>query len=339
LNRPSAPAGRGLALVLGGALLAGGCGNEDQSTLDPVSRPARLITELWWWMLGGAGVVFAGAVVLLLLAWLRRNRRGMPIFGQREPFATGLVVTFGIVIPAIALIALFAIGNIFVLRVTDAPARGTTALTVEVVGHQWWWEVRYPESGAVTANEIHIPVRTRVDLIGRSADVIHSFWAPNLNRKIDVIPGRVNRILLYSDRVGRFRGQCAEFCGIQHAHMGLWVVVQPRQEFDAWLARMAAPAEAPQGAGAVRGEQVFLSQPCAGCHTIRGTDAAGTLGPDLTHLALRQSLAALTIPNDRASLAQWIVDPQHAKPGNKMPGLALPNPDLEALLAYLEGLK
>jgi cytochrome c oxidase subunit II len=320
------------------ALLAAGC-DRDQSTLDPVSHPARDITSLWWWMLGGATVVFLGAVALLVLSWVRRNQPGLPLFGEREGLATGLVVFFGIVIPIVTLIGLFTVANVSILRVTSAPAAGSTSLTVEVVGHQWWWEVRYPGTKAVTANEIHIPVGTRVLLIGRSADVIHSFWAPRLNRKIDVIPGRENRILLYADRPGRYRGQCAEFCGVQHAHMALFVYAEPKQQFDAWLARESQPAAPPASAEATAGQQAFVQQPCAGCHTIRGTSAAGKLGPDLTHVASRQTLAALTIPNGPGYLAGWIADPQHYKPGNRMPKLDLSGTDLESLVAYLQVLK
>jgi cytochrome c oxidase subunit 2 len=234
---------------------------------------------------------------------------------------------------------LFTVANLRVLHVTEAPAAGSTALTVEVVGHQWWWEVRYPGTNAVTANEIHIPVGTRVLLIGRSADVIHSFWAPNLNRKIDIIPGRENRILLYADRAGRYRGQCAEFCGIQHAHMGLYVFAEPKAQFQAWLDRMSQPAAPPASAEAQQGARLFASMPCAGCHAIRGTSAAGKLGPDLTHVESRSTLAALTIPNTPAYLAGWIADPQRYKPGNRMPALDLSDTELRALVAYLEGLK
>jgi cytochrome c oxidase subunit 2 len=330
---------RGVAALAAFGLLLTGCENDQQSVLDPVSHPARDIESLWWWMLAGATVIFLGAVALLGLAWMRRNRSGMPVFGDNEKVARGFVVVFGILIPITALVALFTVGNILILPVTQAPAAGSTTLTVEVTGHQWWWEVRYPGTRAVTANEIHIPVSTRVMLVGRTADVIHSFWAPNLNRKIDVIPGRANRILLYSDRVGRFRGQCAEFCGVQHAHMALYVYVEPKAQFEAWLQKMSQPAVAPSGSEAQQGAELFASMPCAGCHTIRGTAAAGRLGPDLTHLASRETLAALTIPNDPGYLADWIADPQHYKPGNRMPGLNLDDGELQALVAYLEGLK
>jgi cytochrome c oxidase subunit 2 len=290
-------------------------------------------------MLVGSTIVFLGAVVLLLLAWVRRRRPGMPLFGENENAARALVVLFGIVIPIVALIALFTVANIRILNVTEAPAAGSTDLTVEVIGHQWWWEVRYPGTKAVTANEIHIPVNTRVLLVARSADVIHSFWAPRLNRKIDMIPGRENRILLYADEPGRYRGQCAEFCGIQHAHMGLFVIAEPQAQFQSWLRNQEQPAVAAAGSDAQPGAQAFASMSCAGCHTIRGTPAAGRLGPDLTHLASRQTLAADTIPNGPGYLAAWIADPQHFKPGNRMPGLNLTKGDLESLVAYLQRLK
>jgi cytochrome c oxidase subunit 2 len=321
------------------ALTAAGCGAGDQSTLDPASRPARLIRDLWWWMQGVAWVVFGGAVALLLIAWFRRRRAGLPIFGEREPLVTGLVVVFGIVIPILTLAGLFTVANVKLIGETNAPAAGSTAMTVQVVGHQWFWEVRYPGTDAVTANEIHIPVGTRVNLVATTADVIHSFWVPRLNRKIDMIPGRTNRILLEADEPGRYRGQCAEFCGLQHAHMGLVVVAPPRGAYESWLRNMESPAPEPADGEASRGRDVFLKEACAQCHTIRGTSAQGRIGPDLTHLASRETLAALTIPNTRSELADWIRDPQHAKPGNRMPGLRLSDDDVDALVAYLESLR
>jgi cytochrome c oxidase subunit 2 len=239
----------------------------------------------------------------------------------------------------VVLIALFVYGNIAVIRHTDAPSPRTTALTVEVVGNQWWWEVRYPGTPAVTANEIHIPARTRVNVVTKSDDVIHSFWVPQLNRKVDSLPGHPNRVLLYADRPGVYRGQCAEFCGPQHAHMAMAVYADPPDRFRAWLANMARPRTAPVAPDAKRGEQVFLADQCASCHTIRGTSARGEIGPDLTHLGTRRTLAALTIPNRPRELARWIHDPQQVKPDNKMPTLDLPPADVRALVAYLEGLR
>lgn len=324
-------------VALCAAALAG-CGGE-QSALDPRSGAARDIATLWWWMLAVAAVVFAGAVGLLVIAWLRRRREGAPVVGEREGFNLGMVVLFGMGVPAIALIGLFVVANFVVLPGTDAPAASRAQLKIDVVGAQWFWEVRYPGSGAVTANEIHIPARTRVDVTATTADVIHSFWVPQLNRKIDMVPGRRNRVELYADRPGRYRGQCAEFCGLQHSHMAMYVIAESPERFRAWLAEQARPAADPQGPLAQRGEQVFTDHQCGSCHAIRGTPATGGVGPDLTHVGRRTTLAALTLPNTPRELAAWIRDPQSIKPGNRMPVLDLDRSQIEAVAAYLEGLK
>jgi cytochrome c oxidase subunit 2 len=324
--------------VLAGMTVAlGGCGG--QSTLDPKAEPAREISTLWWWMLAVAGTVLGGSLFLLLLAWVRRKKPGLPLIGKADGPAAFLVVVFGIAIPLATNVALFVVANFVVAKVTEAPNTHTTRMTIEVVGHQWFWEVRYPGTTAVTANEIHIPVGTRVNLIASTDDVIHSFWVPQLNRKIDMIPGHPNRILLEADKPGRYRGQCAEFCGLQHAHMGMYVFADPPGRFRQWLAREAAPRTAPATPEARRGEQVFLNEACASCHTIRGTSAKGRIGPDLTHVGSRTTLAALAIPNRRADLSRWIRDPQHVKPGNQMPGLNLSRSDFNAVVDYVEGLK
>jgi cytochrome c oxidase subunit II len=328
---------RALVVVVALSPALAGCGR--QSTLDPHSEPAHNIATLWWWMLLAAGIVFAGAIVLIVLSWVRRKREGLPILGKDEGVTTGAVVFFGIVVPVLTLAALFAVANFEVAKGTSAPSTGSTKMTVEVIGRQWFWEVRYPGTTAVTANEIHIPARTRVNLVAKTADVIHSFWIPELNRKIDMIPGRTNRILLYADKPGVYRGQCGEFCGLQHAHMGMFVVADPPARFRAWLANMARPRVAPATAQQRRGETVFLTNQCASCHSIRGTAARGTIGPDLTHLATRTTLAAATIPNTEGYLGGWILDPQHVKPGNKMPALNLSPADFHALLDYLVALR
>ena len=311
--------------------------------LNPHSHPAGDITNLFWVMMA---VAFGGLALitgLLVLAWFRRGRRGFgadaddPHPGERQGW--WVVVGMGVVFPLMVVTALFIVGNGVIIGVTQAPAASSTAMTVDAIGHQWYWEFRYPGTKAVTADELHIPVRTRVNLVATTADVIHSFWVPELNRKIDTIPGRRNRILLYANRPGVYRGQCAEYCGLQHTHMGMLVFVQTRAAFHAWLRGQAAPAAAPTTALERRGEQVFLSGPCSSCHTIRGTSARGFVGPDLTHLASRTTLGGLTIPNRRNYLARWIVDSQHLKPGNQMPNLELGRAQLRALVAYLESLK
>jgi cytochrome c oxidase subunit 2 len=286
-------------------------------------------------MLAAAAIVFLGAVALLLLGWARRDKPGLPLLGESERANTGLVVTFGMIVPAVVLIVLFGVSDVYVIGQTEAPKPGSTAMTIDVVGHQWFWEVRYPGTDAVTANEIHIPARTRVNVVATTADVIHSFWVPQLNRKIDMIPGQSNRVLLYADKPGVYRGQCSEFCGVQHAHMGLEVFAQPPARFRAWLANMAKPAPPPSTGSQRRGERLFLSQGCASCHTLRGTPARGDVGPDLTHLASRSTLAAVTIPNTRSFLHSWIRDPQDIKPGNRMPGFDLSDSEFRSLLDYL----
>src|SRR5947209_300156 len=296
------------------SLLVAGCGR--QSTLSPRSPQTHDIRTLWWWMLAIATVVFLGAVAMLTIAWFRRGAPGLPFFGEREGVTQGLVVLFGIAVPIAVLVGLFGVSDVYLVGQTGPPAARTTSMTVDVIGHQWWWEVRYPGTAAVTANEIHIPANTRVTVVTTTADVIHSFWVPQLARKIDMVPGRRNRVLLYASRAGLFRGQCAEFCGFQHANMALYVVAQPAPAFRAWLANMAAPARAPAGAEPA-GKRLFLTNQCASCHQIRGTSATGTVGPDLTHLATRTTLAAATIPDDLAHLAAWISHPQSIKPGDR----------------------
>jgi cytochrome c oxidase subunit 2 len=306
---------------------AGGCGSS-QSTLAPHSGPAHDIDTLWWVMFVGAVVVFGVVTVLLLVGALRR--RGERVPAQTDtPLARRLVLWGGALVPLVLLVALFA----FVLHTipsTSAAEAKKGRLTIRVIGHQWFWEVRYPARGVVTANEIHIPAAVPVRFEARTADVIHSFWVPALNRKIDMIPGKENALLLQADRVGTYRGQCAEFCGLEHGLMAFLVVVEPRDRFDAWLARQQR---------AVGGNDVFMSAGCSGCHTIRGTGAIGRLGPDLTHVGSRRTLAAATIPNTPGELRRWIRNPQHVKPGNRMPALGLSDDQVDAVASYLEGLK
>jgi cytochrome c oxidase subunit II len=297
----------------------------------PASPQAHDIVLLFWVMTGVAGFGIALILFLLWLGWRRRTREGGP---RAERRATGLVLLLGIAAPIVSLSALFIWSDVFVLRATSAPKSGSTAMTVEVIGHQWWWEVRYPGTDAVSANEIHIPAGERVNLVGRTADVIHSFWVPALNRKIDLIPGRTNRIVLDATGPGRYRGQCYEFCGLQHAHMGLWVVADPPARFKSWLAEQERPATV-----GGEGRAAFLAEACASCHTIRGTSADGDAGPDLTHIASRQTIAGALLPNTPQELTDWIDEPQHFKPGNRMPDLGLPQSEIRSIVAYLDKLK
>jgi cytochrome c oxidase subunit 2 len=333
---------RRLLVLAPGALLLSGC-ERAQNSLHPRSHEARDIASLFWWMMGGAWIGLGLIVVLLLLSWKRRNRRGLG--RDREGDKPGerpawfVVVGAGIAFPIVLLSSLFVISDLFVIRTTQAPANAATRLTVVVKAHQWWWEVRYPQSGAVTANEIHIPVRTPVRLEVQTADVIHSFWVPELNRKIDTDPGKTNAIELDADHAGRYRGQCAEFCGLQHANMSMYVFVDSPVAFRRWLARQAKPAEAPAGGEAQQGLKLFTNGSCSTCHDIRGTSARADVGPDLTHVAGRTTLGAVTIRNGERALANWISHSQRFKPGNQMPNIDLRPADLRAIVAYLQGLK
>jgi cytochrome c oxidase subunit 2 len=314
-----------------------GCGDNRQSALDPHSGPARDIERLWWGMLAAAAIVFAGLLLLIALSVARRRREGMPVLGTDERKLDRLVVAFGIAIPVLSLAALFYIADIGVVKATDTPVKGSPRMALHIVARQWFWEARYPGTRAVTANEIHIPVRTNVDVVVTSPDVIHSFWVPELNKKIDAVPGHPNTLLLYADRPGVYRGQCAEFCGLQHAKMALAIYADPPQRFRAWLGKEARPA--PPALEQSPGFRAFTRNQCASCHTLRGTSARGTIGPDLTHLMTRKTLAALAIPNTRKYLAVWVRDPQHFKPGNKMPGLPIPGRDSQQIVTFLRSLK
>lgn len=319
------------------AVSVAGCGGR-QSILAPRSHQTHVIAVLWWWMLGAAVVVFVGAVGLLVLAFARRRKAGLPFFGERERVTGGMVILFGIIVPAVVLLALFGASDIYAIQFTQAPAPNSTKMTVDVVGHQWWWEVRYPGTDAVTANELHVPTGERVQLIATTADVIHSLWVPRLARKIDMIPGRENKILIETPYPGRYLGQCSEFCGLQHANMRLTVIAEAPAAFQAWLSNMAKPARAPASARGREGEGLFISQGCGGCHELRGTEADGTVGPDLTHLATRSTLAAVTIPNNLRELTAWIENPQAVKPGNHMPDLGLSRSEAETIATFLEEL-
>jgi cytochrome c oxidase subunit 2 len=290
-------------------------------------------------MLGVAGLVFLGAVGFLLIGYVRRRTPGLPFFGQHELAAQGLVVLFGIGIPLGVLVALFGVSDVYLIKQTAAPAPGSTRLTVHVIGHQWWWEVRYAGGHPVTANEIHIPARTRVNVIATTADVIHSFWVPQLNRKIDMIPGQRNRVLLYADHPGKYRGQCSQYCGLQHANMAMFVIAQPAAAFHRWLAHMSTPATKPTTSQARAGERLFMNSQCSSCHFISGTPAQGTVGPDLTHVASRSTLASGMLPNTPRWLADWIHNPQFLKPGDRMPDLGLSWGEVHQIVAYLEELK
>jgi cytochrome c oxidase subunit 2 len=320
---------RGVRLAALGvvAFLVAGCGN-GQNSLQPESPQAGSIATLWWIMLGVSTFGLAVIVGLLVASWVKRRTT------TRERPATVTVVVLGIATPILVIAALFSYSDIFLIRGTSPPSPTSLvakrALDITVIGHQFWWEARYPKGHVVTANELHIPVRTPVVVSVTSDDVIHSFWVPELNRKIDLEPGRTNRVELYASKVGRYRGQCAEFCGLQHAHMAFYVFADPPAAFARWLKREAKPA--------TRTLPLFQSS-CSNCHQIRGTPADAQVGPDLTHVGSRTTIAAGTLTNTLANMERWIAHPQEVKPGNQMPDLHLTDAQAHALAVYLESLK
>jgi cytochrome c oxidase subunit II len=329
---------RGLARLASlAALVLVSCSEDSPSTLEPHGPAAERIEGLWWPMLWISTAVFVVVVVMLALAWVRSYRANVKTSDHvswGEPF----IAISGVILPALIL------GGVFLLSLREMSALSApekdTEMTIEVIGNDWWWEAWYEsETGSsVTANEIHIPVGTPVRLRLRTDDVIHSFWVPELQAKTDMIPGRVNEMWLQADEPGTYRGQCAEFCGLQHAQMVFHVVADPPERFDQWLAGISQPAGTPETSSAATGEDVFMSSSCAGCHAIQGTEADARLGPDLTHVANRKYLAAGILENNRDNLSLWITDPQEVKPGAAMPPTQLSSDELSALLDYLEQL-
>lgn len=309
------------------------------SALAPHGPGAAREAALWWGMLVVATLVFILVLYLLLRPLGRRNADPDVTPGETMPHDVQRrwVVWGGAVMPAIVLLGVF-IATLVTLAATRIP-RGAAAMTIDVVGHQWWWEVRYPGRGIVTADEIHIPVGRPVLVRLTANDVIHSFWVPQLNGKTDMIPGQVNETWLQASEPGTYYGKCSEYCGMQHAHMSLAVVAQDSAEFAAWEAREAAGAQAAADSGAIVGQQVFHDRGCAYCHAVRGTPFHGEVGPDLTHVASRRLLAGGSFDNTRGMLAAWVANPDVMKPGTLMPSVPMPAAELQAVVDYLQTLK
>jgi cytochrome c oxidase subunit II len=320
-----------LFLAAGVALLAGGCSGES-SIVSPKGPAARSVAGIWWPMLAVATAVFVFVTGMLLLAAARGRRRTEEQARTPALWGEPFIVIAGVLISGAILVGFF----VFSLGRMQALADGgrKTKLTVSVIGHDWWWEVRYP-NGAVSANEIHIPAGVKVQLALSTDDVIHSFWVPTLGPKTDMIPGQHNTMWLQASEPGVYRGQCAEFCGLQHANMIIRVVADAPADFDRWVAAQAEPA----GPSDEVGRRIFETQTCAGCHRVRGTAAQGAVGPDLTHFAGRATLGAGVLPTSPDNLRRWIADPQGVKPGATMPPTTLSADQLNALVAYLEGLR
>jgi cytochrome c oxidase subunit II len=325
------------------------CAGHQQSAVDPAGPQAGKIAALWWFFSAILGVIFLIVMGFTVLSLTRRHR-GI----EQEPLETihlpserteaKLVrIVASATITTVVILFVLLVSSISTGKSLSELGNKTNALTIEVTGNQWWWHVRYVNDDAslilVTANEIHIPIGRPIMIHGMSHDVIHSFWVPNLHGKRDLIPSRTTTEWIQADQPGIYRGQCAEYCGLQHAHMALWVIAESQGQFDAWMQQQLQPSIAPADPAKQHGQQVFLSSACVYCHSIRGTTAAGQNAPDLTHFGSRRSLAAGTLPNTMGNLGGWITDPQSIKPGTHMATIPVSSEDLQPLLEYIESLK
>ena len=309
-----------------------------QSVLAAAGIQAERIESLWWVIFWVTSVVTVIVLGLLAIA-VRRGVRATAISSDDR----GLLRSIGIGTAATVVILFGLLAASVLTSRALASQREAGVLEIEVTAYQWWWAVEYqhpePEQRVRTANELHIPVGRTVSIKLLANDVIHSFWVPALHGKLDAIPGHEAELWLRADRAGTYRGQCAEFCGHQHAHMAFVVVAEPSDDFERWIQAQRQTAHQPGTADAQRGLQLVQQSACVMCHTIRGTAAGGRIAPDLTHFATRSTIAAGTRPRTAQYLDQWIRDPQAIKPGSRMPQLALSDADRSAIVAYLEQLK
>jgi len=334
------------AFLLGLCLCADAQQLPAHNALEPAGVQAAEIHQLWRLTLLICSAVFAAVLAAFLYAIWRA-----PHSAQQAPADVSSLahpeprlqrrITLAVLAAAALLLVLVLADFLTARRLAHLPLKD--AVQIEVTGHMWWWGARYldddPSKLFDTANEVHVPVGRPVILQLSSADVIHSFWAPSLHGKKDLIPGRTALLQFRVDKPGLYRGQCAEFCGFEHALMAFTVIADAPAQYEAWLAAQRAPAPAPVSAQQQHGQAVFMRSTCAMCHAISGTDAGARLGPDLTHLASRSTLASGALPNNRQQLAAWILDPQRFKKGANMPATPLSSADLDALLSYLETLK
>ena len=299
----------GVALLLL-ALFAAACTTDPQTTIDPKSDVADSVHSLYILIFILSAIVLVGVLgAVIVFSFMFRERPGRE---ARQFHGNTRVEVLWTVIPVI-IVVIITVPTFFVIFDTADPPDG--ALEIEVTAHQWWFEFDYPEYGITTANEIHLPVDRAASFALRSDDVIHSFWIPQLVGKVDVVPGHENELWFTPNEPGLYLGQCAEFCGLSHANMRFRVFVDTQQDFDAWVANERADRVEPATQALAAGEQLFLGNACIGCHTIKGTAAAGLIGPNLTHLGGRSTIAAGIMDNTQDNLVRWISDPDREKPG------------------------
>jgi cytochrome c oxidase subunit II len=337
----------GIATLFADSLLAAGLcqgatTNPIPNIFKPQSTPADEIHTLSLFVLAVTGIIFLAVFWLLAYAVIKFRKRKDDDGGEPpQVYGSNPLELAWTVIPVLVVIVLFLATARVIHAIQDAP-KPAGAIEVTVIGHQFWWEFRYPALGVVTANELHVPVSdaanpTPTFLTLLSADTDHSFWVPQLNGKTDLIPNRINHMWIDPHQPGLYVGQCAQYCGVQHAKMLLRVYVEPREEFDRWVEQEKKPAQPNDAVSA--GRRIFETTACINCHAISGTVADGLFGPDLTHLMSRETIASGAALNTRENLRLWIHDPDAIKPGSLMPAMNLSDQDLDALVAYLETLR
>ena len=326
-----------IALLLNGGI---------QDSLNSAGPNAASLERLWWLMFWICAAVFVLVMIALALAIKNGTRKSdlnpvLKVSPQTEKRQRNAVLSA--VFATVVILFVFLIYSFSTGRSLTADLSQKGGLSIDVTAYQWWWDVRYNDVDAsnifTTANEIHIPVGVPVLFNLRANDVIHSFWVPNLAGKKDLIPGKISTIWLQADKPGVYRGQCAEYCGLQHARMALWIVAEPQEQFNAWRQNQTQGAIPPATDSQRRGQQVFLSSTCVMCHAVNGTPAGSNIGPNLTHVGSRNTIAAATLANTREHLLRWVADSQQFKPGNKMPANNLSDQDLNAVVDYLQSLK
>ena len=339
---------RPLQILAAASVFFASCGNGDQSAINSAGIQSERLSTLWWIFLGLTATVYMIVMAVLIIAYFRVRRAGADavpdvIPDERREKRIGNIIKGAVAVTVVIMFALM-VTSFRAGRAIDAMSQAPQPLHIKVTGQQWWWQIQYiddktPSNNVTAANEIHIPVGRPIRIDLESHDVIHSFWLPNLHGKKDLVPNYPTTIYFMADKPGIYWGQCAEYCGFEHAKMRFMVKAESEEEFNSWYASAQQPSAQPVTDLQKRGQQIFLTSVCTQCHTISGTPAGGLVGPNLTHVASKAYIASGSLENTRDHLSSWITDPQAIKPGIRMPMNTYSQDDLNALVEYIESLK